>query len=132
MSAVQYGGNQPGPPEVGAQPGEMQLVEALRRGDEAAFESLIEQYHTSLVNLAMLYVPNRSVAEEVAQETWLGVLQGINRFEARSSLKTWIFRILTNSAKTRGQRESRSIPFSSLVDPEAEPFEPAVDTARFL
>jgi RNA polymerase sigma-70 factor (ECF subfamily) len=60
------------------------------------------------------------------------VLQGINRFEARSSLKTWIFRILTNSAKTRGQRESRSVPFSSLVDPETEPFEPAVDPARFL
>ena len=132
MSAAQYEGDQPSPPGQEPYAGEMQLVEALRRGDEAAFESLIEQYHTSLVNLAMLYVSNRSVAEEVAQETWLGVLQGINRFEARSSLKTWIFRILTNSAKTRGQRESRSVPFSSLADPETEPFEPAVDPARFL
>ena len=132
MSTLQYSGDESGPRGAEVYASEIQLVEALRRGDEAAFEALIEQYHTSLVNLAMLYVPNRSVAEEVAQETWLGVLQGINRFEARSSLKTWIFRILTNSAKTRGQRESRSVPFSSLVDAETESFEPAVDPARFL
>src|SRR5437867_733006 len=131
MSTVQHRDDQPNPPEIEAQPGEMHLVEALRRGDEAAFVLLIEQYHTSLVNLAMLYVPNRSVAEEVAQETWLGVLQGINRFEARSSLKTWIFRILTNSAKTRGQRESRSIPFSSAVDP-SQTTEASVDPDRFF
>jgi RNA polymerase sigma-70 factor (ECF subfamily) len=108
---------------------ETQLLRALRQGDEAAFEALIERYHTALVRLAQLYVPDRSVAEEVTQETWLGVLQGIGRFEGRSSLKTWIFRILTNTAKTRGQRESRSLPFSAFEeDPEAEP---SVDADRF-
>lgn|GEM_PF-5516422 len=86
---------------------ELHLVEALRAGDEAAFASLLDQYHASLVRLACIYVSSRAVAEEVAQETWLGVLQGLDRFEGRSSLKTWIFRILTNRAKTRGQREAR-------------------------
>jgi RNA polymerase sigma-70 factor (ECF subfamily) len=92
----------------------------------------VERYHASLVRLALLYVPNRAVAEDVAQEAWLGVLQGIGRFEARSSLKTWLFRILTNRAKTRGQREARSIPFSSLGRPADEADEPAVDPERFL
>lgn len=107
---------------------ETQLIQALRQGDPAAFEALIERYHTALVRLAQLYVPDRAVAEEVTQETWLGVLQGIGRFEGRSSLKTWIFRILTNTAKTRGQRERRSLPFSALEDPEVEP---AIDPDRF-
>src|SRR5438552_1774485 len=73
----------------------------------------------------------RSVAEEVAQEAWLGVLQGIGRFEGRSSLKTWIFRILVNCARTRGERESRSVPFSSLWNAEDEPQEASVDPSRF-
>lgn len=107
------------------------LVEALRTGDETAFEALVERYHASLVRLAMLYVPDRAIAEDVAQETWLGVLEGLPRFEGRAALKTWIFRILTNRAKTRGQRESRSIPFSTFWDPEAEPAEPAVPAERF-
>ena len=89
------------------------LVAALRQGDEAAFMTLVDQYHASLVRLAQLYVQNREQAEEVAQEAWLGVLRGIERFEGRSSLRTWLFRILTNIAKTRGQREARSIPFSA-------------------
>jgi RNA polymerase sigma-70 factor (ECF subfamily) len=108
------------------------LVEALRRGDEAAFESLLDHYHTSLVRLAQLYVASHAVAEEVAQETWLGVLQGLHRFEGRSSLKTWIFQILTNRAKTRAQREGRTIPFSVLGADETEPEEPSVDPERFL
>lgn len=111
-------------------PDETQLIRALRQGDEAAFETLIERYHNALVRLAQMYVPDRAAAEEVTQETWLGVLQGIDRFEGRSSLKTWIFRILTNTAKTRGQRESRSLPFSAFEDSSAEA-EPAVDPARF-
>ncbi|HEX9372721.1 MAG TPA: sigma-70 family RNA polymerase sigma factor [Roseiflexaceae bacterium] len=111
---------------------ELRLVAALRAGDEAAFATLIDRYHASLLRLAMLYVPSRAVAEEVAQETWLGVLQGIGRFEGRSSLKTWIFRILTNRARTRGQREGRSVPFSALAGAAAEPGEPAVDPDRFL
>jgi RNA polymerase sigma-70 factor, ECF subfamily len=106
---------------------ERELVQALRAGDESAFAVLVERYHPSLVRLARMYVRERSVAEEVAQETWLAVLAGIGRFEARSSLKTWLFRILTNRAKTRGERESRSVPFSSM----SEANEPSVDPARF-
>jgi RNA polymerase sigma-70 factor, ECF subfamily len=103
----------------------------LRAGDESAFEMLIDRYHGPLLRLAMLYVPSRAVAEEVVQETWLGVLQGLARFESRSSLKTWIFRILTNRARTRGQREGRSIPFSAVWAPESDAADPAVDADRF-
>jgi RNA polymerase sigma-70 factor, ECF subfamily len=108
------------------------LVEALRNRDESAFLALIERYQGSLLRLAMLYVPNREAAADVVQETWLGVLQGIDRFEARSSLKTWLFRILTNRAKSRGEREARTIPFSTAWQSEAEDAEPAVDPGRFL
>lgn len=87
-------------------------------------------YHASLLRVARLYVSSRSVAEEVVQETWVGVLNGIGRFEGRSSLKTWIFRILTNTAKTRGIREGRSVPFSSLQDEELSG--PTVDPERFF
>jgi RNA polymerase sigma-70 factor (ECF subfamily) len=93
---------------------ELDLIARLRAGDEAAFAELVETYGPSLLRLAMTYVPNREVAEDVVQETWMGVLGGIDRFEGRSSLRTWIFRILTNRAQTRGKREARSIPFSSL------------------
>ena len=82
-----------------------ELVAALQRGDERAFEALVERYHSALVRVAMIWVRDRAVAEEVVQETWLGVLNGIERFEGRSSLKTWLFRILANRARTRGQRE---------------------------
>ena len=84
-----------------------------------------------MLRVASMYVSTRAVAEEVVQETWLGVLSGIGRFEGRSSLKTWIFRILTNRAKTRGEREGRSVPFSSLGGGDAESDEPAVDADRF-
>src|SRR6266540_4188846 len=103
------------------------LVARLRDGDESAFEELISKYSPSLLRVAMAHVRTRSVAEEVVQETWLGVLRGLDRFEGRSSLKTWIFKILTNIAKTRGEREGRTVPFSSLG-----PDEPAVDPGRFL
>ena len=107
------------------------LVEALRAGDERVYEQLTREYHASLLRVAQIYVTSRAVAEEVVQETWLGVLNGIGRFEARSSLKTWIFRILTNIAKTRAQREGRTLPFSALERPDAVP-EPAVGAERFL
>jgi len=116
----------------GAAADELELVAGLRAGDERAFEALIERYHGSLIRLALLYVPSRAVAEEVVQETWLGVLQGLSRFEGRSALKTWIFRILTNRARTRGQREGRSIPFSAVWSPESDASEPAVEADRFL
>jgi RNA polymerase sigma-70 factor (ECF subfamily) len=105
---------------------ELKLVEALRAGDERAFEQLIRMYQASLIRVAQMYVSSRAVAEEVVQETWLAVLNGIDRFEGRSSLKTWIFRIVANRAKTRGEREGRIVPFSSLG-----PQEPAVEGERF-
>lgn len=108
---------------------EAELVEALRAGDEAAFAELVREYHASLLRVAQIYVSSRAVAEDVVGETWLAVLQGIDRFEGRSSLKTWIFTILTNRAKTRAQRERRTIPFSAL-QPDRVP-EPALDPDRF-
>jgi RNA polymerase sigma-70 factor (ECF subfamily) len=110
---------------------EADLLASLRRGEENEFARLIEAYHPAMVRLAMNYVPSRAVAEEVAQEAWLAVLQGLNGFQGRSSLKTWIFRILMNRAMSRGQREHRSVPFSALFDPAKNPPEPAVDPGRF-
>jgi RNA polymerase sigma-70 factor (ECF subfamily) len=108
---------------------ETSVVEALRAGDEATFARLVREHGPSMLRVARMYVSSRAVAEEVVQEAWLAVLNGIGAFEGRSSLKTWIFRILTNIAKTRGQREGRSIPFSAVVGDESEP---AVDPERFL
>lgn len=110
---------------------EHDLIEALRAGDERAFVSLIDKYHATLIRVAQMYVPDRTIAEDVVQETWLGVLRGIRDFQGRSSLKTWIFSILTNRAKTRGQREHRTIPFSALGTDAEAPDEPAVEVSRF-
>src|SRR3954453_23304358 len=107
---------------------EAELVERLRAGDEAAFEALVARHYGTMLAVAQSYVKGRSVAEEVVQKAWLGVIKGLDRFEGRSSLKTWILSILVNQAKTRGTREARSVPFSALA-PEGE--EPAVDPARF-
>jgi RNA polymerase sigma-70 factor (ECF subfamily) len=109
---------------------EMRLVEGLRAGDEAAFAELMRRYGASMLRIAQLYVRSRAVAEEVVQEAWLAVFKGISRFEGRSSLKTWLFRILTNTAKTRAVREGRSIPFSALAGDEEDG--PSVDPDRFL
>ncbi len=106
-----------------------QLVEGLRAGDEDAFAVLMRTHGPGMLRVARMFVSNRSVAEEVVQEAWLGVLKGIGRFEGRSSLKTWLFRIVANTAKTRGVREARSVPFSSLGD-EADDATVAPD--RFL
>ena len=108
--------------------GEAQLVARLRAGDEQAFEALVEEYYPTMLSVARGYVRSRAVAEEVVQEAWLGVLNGLDRFEGRSSLKTWIMRILANIAMTRGTREARSQPFSSFAVHEDEP---AVDADRF-
>jgi RNA polymerase sigma-70 factor, ECF subfamily len=108
-----------------------QLVAALRAGDEEAFRSIVRDWHSSLLRVAQIFVPTRSLAEEVVQETWLRVLGALDRFEGRSSLKTWVFRIAVNTAKTRAQREGRVIPFSSLHDPARVP-EAAVEPERFL
>ena len=108
-----------------------ELVQRLREGDEGAFAELIDTYGATMIRVAQMYVRDRASAEEVVQETWLAVLKGIDRFEERSSLKTWLFRILTNRAKTRGERDGRTVPFSSLAGPSEEA-EPAVDPDRFL
>jgi RNA polymerase sigma-70 factor (ECF subfamily) len=108
---------------------DLALVERLRAGDEMAFGMLIRRYQPQMLRVARMYVSSQAVAEEVVQEAWLGILQGLDRFEGRSSLRTWMFRILTNIAKTRGQREGRSVPFSSLAGDDADA--PAVDGSRF-
>ena len=109
-------------------PEDAALLAALRGGDEHAFTRLVERYHGSLIRTIMAYVRDRDVAEEVAQETWIAVVKGLARFEGRSSLGTWIFRIATYQARSRGQRERRTIPLSAL-DPG--PDEPSVDPDRF-
>lgn len=113
-----------------AGPAELDDLEGLRYGDEGAFMALVERYQGSLLRVAQIFVGSRAVAEEVVQETWLAVLKGVGRFEGRSSLKTWIFRILTNTAKTRAQREGRTIPLSALQSPGTVP-EPALPPERF-
>jgi RNA polymerase sigma-70 factor, ECF subfamily len=107
------------------------VIDALRRGDEAAFRALLDLHSPALLRVAMSYVPSRAVAEEVVQETWIAVIRGIDGFEGRSSLKTWIFTILTNIASRRGGRERRSTPFSALARGE-EGGGPSVDPDRFL
>jgi RNA polymerase sigma-70 factor (ECF subfamily) len=104
------------------------LLARLRGGDEEAFEALVTRHYATMLAVALTYVKGRSVAEEVVQETWLAVIQGLDRFEGRSALKTWILSILVNKAKTRGVREARTVPFTALV-PEGD--EPAVPPERF-
>jgi RNA polymerase sigma-70 factor, ECF subfamily len=106
------------------------LLAALRAGDERAFERLVERYNASLVRVARQYVPTQEIAEDVAQEAWLGLLRGLDAFEGRSSLRTYLFRIVRNLARTRGVREARSAPFSSLGRDDEDG--PVVDPERFV
>jgi RNA polymerase sigma-70 factor, ECF subfamily len=131
---MQTGHGQPVPADDGGAGAseDARLLRALRGRDETAFAALVDRYHGQLVRLAMVYVSSRAIAEEVVQETWIGVLQGIDRFEGRSSFRTWLFRILTNQAKRRGERESRSVPFSALGTAQPDEDGPAVDPERFL
>lgn len=118
------------PPAPRASAEDLALVARLIAGDEAAFAGLVERYHPGLIRLARMFVADRGAAEEVVQDTWLGVLNGLKTFAGRSSLRTWIFRILVNRAKTRGVRDARMLPLSSFGEPGDEA-EPAVDAARF-
>ncbi len=111
-------------------PADDELVAALRAGDEEAFRTVVREWHGSMLRVARIFTPSRAVAEDVVQETWLRVLGALDRFEGRSSLKTWVFRILVNTAKTRAQREGRTIPFSALQDVARVP-EASVEPERF-
>jgi RNA polymerase sigma-70 factor (ECF subfamily) len=104
------------------------LVKALAAHDADAFAYLLDRYNSPLARLALHYVPSRAVADEVVQETWLAVIDGIDRFEQRSSLKTWLFRILVNVARSHGVKENRSVPFATAAVFEEEP---SVDPHRF-
>ncbi len=106
------------------------LLDALRRGDERVFASLIDQHTAAMLRLAMLYAPTRAIAEEAVQETWLGVVRGVDSFEGRSSLRTWIFRILVNQAKSSGLAERRHVPLAAETEGDADG-QPVVDPVRF-
>jgi RNA polymerase sigma-70 factor (ECF subfamily) len=108
---------------------ESEQLAMLRAGDERAFRSLVETHYGTMIAVARTYVRTRSIAEEVVQEAWLGVLNGLDRFEGRSSLKTWILRIVVNTAITRGAREARVVPFSSMAAEDEHA--PAVEADRF-
>jgi RNA polymerase sigma-70 factor (ECF subfamily) len=122
----------PGRDDPGSSTEDWRLVERLRGATKRRLPRLVERYHDSLLRLAVACVVEQAAAEEVVGDTWLGVLHGLNRFEGRSSLKSWIFRILASRTKPSGQREARSLPFSALP-PQGDDAgsEPAVDPDRF-
>jgi RNA polymerase sigma-70 factor (ECF subfamily) len=109
-------------------PADEPVVAALRAGDERAFASLVDGWASSMLRHARYHVPTDSAAEEVVQETWLAVLQGLDGFRGHSTFRTWVFRILVNQAKTRGMRDRRTVPFASLASDDSGP---AVDPSRF-
>jgi RNA polymerase sigma-70 factor (ECF subfamily) len=113
-------------------PAERRLLARLRAGDEAAFMEIVDAWGPSMLRLARQFTPSTAVAEEVVQETWVAVLSGLDRFEGRSSLKTWVLRILVNRAKTRGARERRTVPFAALASEESAGGFEAVAADRFL
>lgn len=110
---------------------EATLVDAIKRRDEVAFAQLVRRYQGPLLRLALVYARSHAVAEEIVQDTWLAVLQGIEGFEGRSSFKTWLFRILVNRARTRATREGRMVPFSAYSS-ESVATEASVPAERFL
>jgi RNA polymerase sigma-70 factor (ECF subfamily) len=107
---------------------EADLLTRLRAGEEQAFETLVMRHHRTMLAVARQYVSTRAVAEEVVQEAWLGVIKGLDRFEGRSSLATWILRIVANIAKSRGVREARTVPYAALAGTDDES---AVEPERF-
>lgn len=111
-------------------PPEDELIAAVRRGDDATFAAVLDAWSAPMLRLARSFVSTRASAEEVVQETWLAVLKGVDAFEGRSAFKTWVFRILVNTAKKRGVAERRSVPWTSILPPD-EDHGPTVDPARF-
>lgn len=120
------------PPVRAASVDDAATVAALRAGDEAAFTSLVERLHPSMMRMARLHLRDAAAAEDVVQEAWLGVLRGIGGFEGRSSLRTWVLRIVANRAKTRAVRDGRTLPFAAFDDSSEDGNRAAVDPARFL
>jgi RNA polymerase sigma-70 factor (ECF subfamily) len=106
-------------------------LNALKAGDENAFTALVQRYHGALIRLAMGYVKDHAIAEDVVQETWLTCIRSLDRFEGRSTLKTWIFGIALNTARSRGRKEGRVLPFASLFRRDAGSSGPTVDPERF-
>jgi RNA polymerase sigma-70 factor (ECF subfamily) len=104
---------------------DMALLARLRAGDEKAFEALVAQHDGALRRVARTFVRTDAAADDVVQETWLGVVRGLENFEGRSSLRTWIFRILANQARTRAVRDARSLPFSALEENDGPAVEPS-------
>ncbi len=117
-------------PEIPLHPADDACVRRLLAGDERAFVELLDKHNDTMLRVARGFLPGRGVAEEVVQETWMAVLKGLPRFQGRSSLKTWMFRILTNRAKTRSRREGRTVPMSAMgtLDDSGKP---TVDADRF-
>jgi RNA polymerase sigma-70 factor (ECF subfamily) len=115
---------------AGATSDDLELVRRLRAGDEEAFMDLVDGLRPAMLRIARMYVSSVAVAEEVVQDAWVGVLRGLDGFEGRSSLRTWILRILVNVAKTRGVREGRSVPFASLAGGDLD--RPSWDPSAFL
>jgi len=111
---------------------ESALIASLRARDEQAFMRLVEEYTPGMRRLALTFVRTPALADDVVQEAWLGVLKGLDRFEGRSSLRTWIYTIVANIARTRAVREARSVPLSSLAPDDADDDEPSVDPDRFV
>ena len=118
------------PGQRAAGPDEATLLDRLRAGDEGAFADIVDRWSRTMLRVARGYVSTDATAQEVVQDTWLGVIRGLDAFEGRSTLKTWVFRILVNTAKTRGVRESRTTPMSSLVL-ELDDDSVTVDPSRF-
>jgi RNA polymerase sigma-70 factor (ECF subfamily) len=109
---------------------DLALLELLRAGNQTAFMMLVDELGPSMRRVARMYVSTDAVADEVVQDAWLGVLKGLSGFEGRSTLRTWIFRILVNTAKTRGQREGRSVPFAALAGDDLDA--PTIDATSFM
>ncbi len=113
---------------VGATADDQRIIAGLRVGNETTFVEMVDRYNGSLVRVAMRYVPSRAVADEVVQDTWIGVIEGIDRFEGRSTFKTWLYKILIYKARARGERERRTVPLSALPGDDSAP---SVPTERF-
>src|SRR4051794_13263462 len=128
LQARRYVRHMVGPVDAQQRPDDGDLVERLKAGDEQTFAALVDGWSGWMIRLARGHVPTASVAEEVVQETWLAVLEGLDRFRGEASLRTWVYRILVNQAKRHGIRERRSVPFASLTDDDAGP---TVDPERF-